>query len=118
MIARCKSAACDDFGRLALSSHADVTLLTAAVSVRRFNERARRVGSRRGGCVVRHSSEQNVMMCPLCHGHGVEHKELLVVRWRSREFEQELQTIADEAAFGAGGMEDPIAHAIYNNETD
>jgi hypothetical protein len=45
---------------------------------------------------------------------------LLVVRWRSREFEQELQTIADEAAFGAeGGMDDPMAqHPVYNNESD
>lgn len=67
-----------------------------------------------------HSSDQNVVLCPLCHGHGVEHKELLVVRWRSREFEQELQTIADEAAFGAAsGMDDPIAkHAVYNNESE
>lgn len=67
-----------------------------------------------------HSPDESVVLCPLCHGHGVEHKELLVVRWRSREFEQELQTIADEAAFGgAGGMEDPVAqHATYNNETD
>ncbi len=67
-----------------------------------------------------HSPDQNVVLCPLCHGHGVEHKELLVVRWRSREFEQQLQTIADEAAFGAeGGMEDPmVKHPVYNNETD
>ena len=66
-----------------------------------------------------HTSDPNVVICPLCHGHGVEHKELLVVRWRSREFEQQLQTIADEAAFGAaGGMQDPIAQAKYNNESD
>jgi hypothetical protein len=74
----------------------------------------------RGGVIVSHSPDKNVVLCPLCHGHGVEHKELLVVRWRSREFEQELQTIADEAAFGvSGGIEDPIAqHATYNNESD
>ena len=67
-----------------------------------------------------HSPDENVVLCPLCHGRGVEHKELLVVPTRSREFEQELQTIADEAAFGAeGGLEDPIAtHPVYNNETD
>ena len=66
-----------------------------------------------------HTPDPNVVICPLCHGHGIEHKELLVVRWRSREFEQQLQTIADEAAFGAaGGVEDPIAHATYNNESD
>jgi len=74
----------------------------------------------RGGLIVSQSPDQNVVLCPLCHGHGVEHKELLVVRWRSREFEQELQTIADEAAFGAaGGLEDPIKkHPVYNNEAD
>ncbi len=74
----------------------------------------------RGDLIVSHSADQNVVLCPLCHGHGVEHKELLVVRWRSREFEQELQTIADEAAFGtAGGLDDPIAkHPVYNNESD
>lgn len=66
-----------------------------------------------------HSSDQNVVLCPLCHGHGMEQKELLVLRWRSQEFEQALQTIADEAAFGAtGGLDDPIAHAVYNNEAD
>ncbi|MFZ0708100.1 MAG: hypothetical protein WAM71_21050 [Candidatus Korobacteraceae bacterium] len=67
-----------------------------------------------------HSPDENVVLCPLCHGRGVEHKELLVVRWRSREFEQQLQTIADEAAFGvSGGLEDPITeHATYNNESD
>lgn len=67
-----------------------------------------------------HSSDQNVVLCPLCHGRGVEHKEILVVRWRSQEFEQALQTIADEAAFGvSGGMVDPVAkHATYNNESD
>ena len=74
----------------------------------------------RGGLIVSHSSDQNVVLCPLCHGQGVEHKELLVVRWRSREFEQELQTIADEAAFGVdGGLDDPITkHPVYNNESD
>jgi hypothetical protein len=74
----------------------------------------------RGGLIVSHSADQNVVLCPLCHGHGVEHKELLVVRWRSRDFEQELQTIADEAAFGAeGGLDDPISrHPVYNNEAD
>jgi len=76
--------------------------------------------SARGGFIVSHSPDQNVVLCPLCHGHGVEHKELLVVRWRSREFEQELQTIADEAAFGlSGGVKDPMARPDnYNNETD
>jgi len=60
-------------------------------------------------------------ICPLCNGHGRERKELLVVRWRSREFEQILQTIADEAAYGAtGGMEDPFEtkQPAYSNESD
>ncbi len=66
-------------------------------------------------------SENDAVICPLCHGHGHERKELLVVRWRSREFEQELQKIADEAAFGAtGGLEDPFEHEqpVYSNESD
>lgn len=67
-----------------------------------------------------HSSKDSQVVCPLCHGHGVERKELLVVRWRSPEFEGTLQEYADEAAFGnAGGMEDPMAkHPVYNNEND
>jgi excinuclease UvrABC ATPase subunit len=36
--------------------------------------------------------------CPLCHGRGYGHKEHLVVRWRSQEFEQVLQTIVDDGA--------------------
>jgi hypothetical protein len=72
------------------------------------------------GTGVSNSSQENVVMCPLCHGHGLEHKELLVVRWRSQEFEQALQTFADEAAFGtAGGMDEPLVlHPAYNNESD
>jgi hypothetical protein len=65
-------------------------------------------------------SEKEVL-CPLCHGHGHDRKELLVVRWRSREFERQLQQMADEAAFGSGGgldvvfdMEEPA----YSNESD
>ncbi|MGB9256877.1 MAG: hypothetical protein WCC25_18700 [Candidatus Korobacteraceae bacterium] len=66
-------------------------------------------------------SEKEQVLCPLCHGHGREKKELLVVRWRSREFEQELQKIADEAAFGSsGGLEVPfeIEEPVYSNESD
>lgn len=65
--------------------------------------------------------EKDEILCPLCHGHGHERKELLVVRWRSREFEQELQKIADEAAFGStGGLEDPfgVEEPVYSNEAD
>jgi hypothetical protein len=60
-------------------------------------------------------------LCPLCHGHGHQRKELLVVRWRSREFEQELQKIADEAAFGTvSGLEEPLGlqEKVYSNESD
>lgn len=67
------------------------------------------------------SSENDEVICPLCHGHGRSRKELLVVRWRSREFEQQLREISDEAAFGSGGgldvpfeTEDPV----YSNESD
>ena len=42
-------------------------------------------------------SEKEDLLCPLCHGHGPKKAELLVVRWRSREFELELQKIADES---------------------
>ncbi len=66
-------------------------------------------------------SEKEQVLCPLCHGHGREKKELLVVRRRSREFEQELQKIADEAAFGSsGGLEVPfeIEEPVYSNESD
>ena len=51
-------------------------------------------------------SEKEEVFCPLCHGHGRDRKELLVVRWRSREFEQEMQRVADEAISGtSGGMD-------------
>jgi hypothetical protein len=66
-------------------------------------------------------SEKNEILCPLCHGHGRAHKEVLVVRWRSREFELALQNIADEASFGtAGGLDSPFATAgpVYSNESD
>ncbi|MGB8885878.1 MAG: hypothetical protein WCC87_04095 [Candidatus Korobacteraceae bacterium] len=66
-------------------------------------------------------SEKDEILCPLCHGHGHQRKELLVVRWRSHEFEQELQKIADEAAFGqSGGLEDPFETTVpvYSNESD
>jgi len=38
------------------------------------------------------------MACPLCQGRGYGHKEHLVVRWRSQEFEQTLQAVVDERA--------------------
>jgi len=65
--------------------------------------------------------EKDEILCPLCHGHGRERKEHLVVRWRSREFELELQKVADEAAFGTvGGLDSPfeIERPVYSNESD
>jgi hypothetical protein len=65
--------------------------------------------------------EKDEVLCPLCHGHGRAHREVLVVRWRSREFEQALQNMADEAAFGsAGGLDSPFAteEPVYSNEAD
>jgi hypothetical protein len=65
--------------------------------------------------------EKEEILCPLCHGHGRQRKELLVVRWRSREFERELQNIADEAAFGTtGGLDSPYEtyEPVYSNESD
>ena len=66
-------------------------------------------------------SENEDVLCPLCHGHGRDRKELLVVRWRSHEFEQELQQMADEAAFGSGGgLDVPFEtyDPVYSNESD
>ncbi len=66
-------------------------------------------------------SEEEKVLCPLCHGHGRERKEHLVVRWRSREFEQQLQKMSDEAAFGSGGgLEVPFEkeEPVYSNESD
>jgi hypothetical protein len=66
-------------------------------------------------------SGKEEVLCPLCHGHGRDRKELLVVRWRSREFEQELQKMADEAAFGSGGgLDVPFEtyDQVYSNESD
>jgi hypothetical protein len=66
-------------------------------------------------------SEKDHVLCPLCHGHGREQTELLVVRWRSREFEQELQRMADESAFGSsGGLDVPfeVEEPVYSNESD
>jgi hypothetical protein len=66
-------------------------------------------------------SEKDNVLCPLCHGHGREQTELLVVRWRSREFEQELQRMADESAFGStGGLDVPFEaeEPVYSNEAD
>jgi hypothetical protein len=65
-------------------------------------------------------SENEEALCPLCQGHGRSSKEHLVVRWRSREFEQELQRMADEAAFGSGGGLDVIfeEEPVYSNESD
>lgn len=65
-------------------------------------------------------SEKEEVLCPLCHGHGRDRKELLVVRWRSRDFEQELQKMADEAAFGSGGGLDVVfeEEPVYSNESD
>lgn len=67
------------------------------------------------------STGKDTELCPLCHGRGHERRERLVVRWRSREFEQELQRIADEAAFGSsGGLVDPFEAEVpvYSNEAD
>jgi hypothetical protein len=66
-------------------------------------------------------SEKDEVLCPLCHGHGRAHKEVLVVRWRSREFELALQNIADEASFGTtGGLDSPFEtkEPVYSNESD
>jgi hypothetical protein len=65
-------------------------------------------------------SHDDEVLCPLCHGHGRDRKERLVVCWRSREFEQQLQTMADEAAFAPGGGLDAVFEEApaYSNESD
>ena len=66
-------------------------------------------------------SNNDEVLCPLCHGQGRERKEKLAVRWRSREFEQELHKICDEAAFGSGGGLDvpfEVEETVCNNESD
>ena len=66
-------------------------------------------------------SKSEEILCPLCHGLGRDHKEKLVVRWRSREFDTELQKMSDEAAFGSGGgLEVPfeMEESVYSNESD
>lgn len=65
-------------------------------------------------------SETEQAVCPLCHGHGRDRKELLVVRWRSREFELEMQRLADEAISGTDGGLDVIfeEEPVYSNESD
>jgi hypothetical protein len=65
-------------------------------------------------------SEKEEVLCPLCHGHGRDRKELLVVRWRSREFEQEMQRLADQAISGTDAGMDVIfeEEPIYSNESD
>ena len=65
-------------------------------------------------------SEKEEVFCPLCHGHGRDRKELLVVRWRSREFEQEMQRVADEAISGTSGGMDAVfeEEPVYSNESD
>jgi hypothetical protein len=65
-------------------------------------------------------SEKEEVFCPLCHGHGRDRKELLAARWRSREFEQEMKRVADEAISGTGGGLDVIfeEEPVYSNESD
>jgi hypothetical protein len=65
-------------------------------------------------------SEKEEVDCPLCHGHGRGRKELMVVRWRSREFEQQMQRVADEAISGTGGGLDVVFEdePVYSYESD
>jgi hypothetical protein len=65
-------------------------------------------------------SEKEEVLCPLCHGHGRDRKELLIMRWRSREFAQEMQSAADDAVSGTSGGLDVVfeEEAVYSNESD
>jgi hypothetical protein len=66
-------------------------------------------------------SNDNEVLCPLCHGQGRSRKEVLVVRWRSRQFDHQMQKMSDEAAFGASSGLDVLFEAeepVYSNESD
>jgi hypothetical protein len=89
-------------------SHSGVTWLTALAPDSQCNTSAM-------------PFQNDEILCPLCHGHGHERKELLVLRSRSREFQQELQNFADEVAFGnTSGLKDPYRkeERVYSNESD
>lgn len=50
-----------------------------------------------------------VVVCPLCMGHGDVPKALLVARWNDREIRRMLAQYGDEIAAGEhGGMSNPF----------
>lgn len=57
-----------------------------------------------------HSSKpMDIVVCPLCMGHGEMPKALLSSRWSDREVQRTLAQYGDESAAGErGGMDNPF----------
>ncbi len=57
-----------------------------------------------------HSSKSlDIVVCPLCQGHGEMPKALLASRWNDREIRRILAQYADEYAAGEhGGLDNPF----------
>jgi hypothetical protein len=55
------------------------------------------------------SKPTDIVVCPLCQGHGEVPKSLLVSRWNDREIRRMLAQYDDEVAAGEhGGMDNPF----------
>lgn len=55
------------------------------------------------------SKDKNIVVCPLCMGHGEMPKALLASRWNDREIQRTLAQYGDEFAAGEhGGMDNPF----------
>jgi uncharacterized protein YbaR (Trm112 family) len=51
----------------------------------------------------------DIVVCPLCQGHGEAPKPLLALRWNDREIQRMLAQYGDEFAAGEhGGMDNPF----------
>ncbi len=55
------------------------------------------------------SKTSDIVVCPLCQGHGEMPKALVALRWNDREVRRELAQYADEYTAGEhGGMDNPF----------
>lgn len=51
-----------------------------------------------------HSSKAaEIVICPLCQGHGEVPKPILAARWEDREIQRILAQYSDECSAGTGG---------------
>lgn len=57
-----------------------------------------------------HSSKAvDIVVCPLCMGHGEVPKPILTSRWNDREIQRTLAQYSDECAAGEhGGLDNPF----------